>query len=518
MNLYSHKSNTLAANRYRSLNVRRISVIALMIALMTSLLTQTLPPTAIHAQSIENPGEETQSPVLPDSPIDMSAVSNIVVSQTRAQTMTGFGVAGAWVGDHLQTVIDQQHQQEVLDRLFTNAGLGLSILRTKIEPNVASQGYNAGQDWLMQQAKQRGVTQFYSTPWTPPSEWEDSSNRLRPEYYDEYAQFLTDYLKMSKNHGITIGWLSLQNEPDLDTEYESCEWSELQLCSFVPMLRTSLNNNGLSNVKLLAPEAMGWSQTDRYADQLDSTGHSALLDVLATHAYGGEEDQATQNTYRTHLRDQAAAVGLPVWMTEWSDLDVRWNGTNLNDPLVFGIDDGLKWAGRVSNDLTRANTAAWLYWWIYNPNGFPNGANQGLIVRTPDNDFLYPKRFYAFAQFSRFIRPGAQRLILSGIPSSLQVASFRSPNGQSIVTVVVNATSSSVPVNLNFSQFNAGSSAQVYRTSASENTASKPSAAVSGGVLATTIAAKSVTTFIVPLIQIDPSTLHNKVYLPLIRR
>jgi len=450
--------------------------------------------------------EEDSIPLpISSDPNEVNSLGSVVIGQDRFQSMVGFGVAGAWVGGHLYSSIDSQHQQEVLDMLFTNAGLGLSIVRTKVEPNVAIQGYNSGQEWLMKQAQQRGVTQFYSTPWTPPSQWEDGANRLLPQYYDEYATFLADYVSMYQGRGIPIKWLSVQNEPDLDCEYESCIWTEEELSCFVPLLRDMLNSRGLSHVELLAPEGMGWSQTDLYLDELDSTGYDELIDVIATHGYWGDTNQAQQDIYRTHVKEHAAPHDLQIWMTEWADLDTTWTGQNLSDPAVFGIDDGLKWAGRIANDLVRANTSAWLYWWMYNPNPFPNKPNEGLIVRTPSNDFLYPKRFYTMAQFSRFVRPGAQRIGVTGIPSGLNMVGFRSHDGQSITLVVVNSGSSAVPVSLDLTQYNAGSSAQVYRTSATENVAALTAQNLQSGMLSTSISAKSVTTFLIPAVEAPPS-------------
>ncbi len=439
------------------------------------------------------------------SPDEVNSLASVVIGQDRFQTMVGFGVAGAWVGGHLRSSIDQQHQNEVLDMLFTDAGLGLSIVRTKVEPNVATKGYNEGQEWLMKQAQQRGVTQFYSTPWTPPAQWEDGSNRLLPQYYDEYATFLADYVSMYQSRGISIKWLSVQNEPDLDCEYESCVWNEEELSCFVPLLRDTLNSRGFSQVELLAPEAMGWSQTDLYLDELDSTGYDQLIDVIATHGYWGDENQAQQDIYRTHVKEHAEPHGLQVWMTEWSDIETTWTGQNLSDPAVFGIDDGLKWASRIANDLVKANTNAWLYWWMYNPNPFPNHANEGIIVRTPSNDFLYPKRFYTMAQFSRFVRPGAQRIGVTGIPSGLSMVGFRSHDLRSVILVVVNSGGSAMSVSLDLTRYNTGSSAQVYRTSPTENVAALPAQNLQNGTLLTSIAAKSVTTFLVPVTEGPPT-------------
>lgn len=423
----------------------------------------------------------------------------LTVTQAVFQHMEGFGVSGAWVAGHIEQQLSPEAQREVLDMLFTEAGANLSILRVKVEPNIGSRGYDSGSEFLMAQAQQRGVSRFYATPWTPPAEWEDGNNNLKPEFYDEYAQFLADYLNLYRAKGLNISWLSAQNEPDLSCEYESRSWSLDELCCFVPILRDVLNDNGLSDVRLAAPEAMGWPQTYNYVDQLLESRASDQIDVWASHGYWGMERNEEMNVFRNKLNEMAQQQRASVWMTEWSDLDTKWQG-DPNDPAVFGLDDGLIWAERIVTDLVEANVSAWFYWWIYNPNpvDFPHSANEGLMVRTPDNRFLYPKRFYTFSQFSRFIRPGAQRIGVVGVPEGLKVAAFRDLDLNAIVVVAVNRAETARPVVLRFEGYTLMGSARPYRTSEAENVAPLAEAPVSGDSLAVELHGSSVTTFIVP--------------------
>jgi len=69
----------------------------------------------------------------------------------------------------------------VLNQLFdTTTGAGLSIIRGKLPGD-------AGDYQVMQEAKKRGVTQFWSAPWTPPAQWVIQSSTgvksLDPQYY-----------------------------------------------------------------------------------------------------------------------------------------------------------------------------------------------------------------------------------------------------------------------------------------------------------------------------------------------
>jgi len=113
------------------------------------------------------------------------------------QRITGFGAntaygAGRWIMN-----IAEPNRTTVLNQLFdTTTGAGLSIIRGKIPGD-------AGDYQVMQEAKKRGVTQFWSAPWGPPSQWtgKDVANNtiLQPQYYQNFADYLSTFIKNYKS-------------------------------------------------------------------------------------------------------------------------------------------------------------------------------------------------------------------------------------------------------------------------------------------------------------------------------
>ena len=99
---------------------------------------------------------------------------------------------------------------------------------------------------------------------------------------------------------------------------------------------------------------------------------------------------------------------------------------------------------------------------------------------------------WAFAMFSRYIRPDAVRIATSGAPPNTQVAAFKNADG-SVVTVMINSGASSQSVSLGGGTI---SSAKAYYMDKSVSSPSSLSITLSGGSIAATLPGYSVVTFV----------------------
>ena len=146
---------------------------------------------------------------------------------TQQQTIAGFGSSSAW--NNLGNVDSSQQQ------LLWSAtdGAGLSMLRSRIRPDTSS---SSDEIFAMQKAQAMGVT-IWSTPWSPPAAWKSNNNvativngvdtmgYLLASHYQDYANWLKQYVINMANSGITIYAVSMQNEPNWSADYESARWS-----------------------------------------------------------------------------------------------------------------------------------------------------------------------------------------------------------------------------------------------------------------------------------------------------
>jgi glucuronoarabinoxylan endo-1,4-beta-xylanase len=330
------------------------------------------------------------------------------------QRIDGFGGSSAW---------DNSVWSSGKADLFfsTNNGCGLSLLRTRIAPDGST--VEAG---IAQQAQARGA-RVWSTPWSPPANYKTSgtvnggSFISSPANMTNYARQLAGYVAMmKKNYGVNLYALSVQNEPDYSTTYESCLWTSQQIHDFVTNLSVAMAAGNVSSTLIMLPEDDNW-EWDLATNSMNDPATSNLVGVLAAHNYGSSPAPVTQF---------GSQLSKPLWETEH----------------YFGSDDsitnGLALAQEIHDFLTIANVNAYHYWWL---NGSGNGSLAGNSISPP------AKRLYVMGNYSLFARPGFYRIGVTNSTTAL-VTAFKDPLSSNFVVVAANPTA--YPVNQTFTLVN----------------------------------------------------------------
>ena len=373
---------------------------------------------------------------------------------TEYQTITGFGGMNGvgWIGDLTASQIETAFGSG-------EGQLGLSIMRLRIDPNSAN--------WNIQvqsavRARQLGA-KLLATPWSPPAHMKTNNSlinggKLKPEYYDEYATHLLNFVDFMSRNGAPLYTVSVQNEPDWHPDYESCDWSGDDFVSF-------LNSQGArfgSNIKVTVGESVGFAK--RFTDPvLNSPTAVQHADIIAGHLYG-----AVPQDYPL-----ARAKGKEVWMTEhYTD--------SKNDADVWPL------ALDVGTELHRsmiANFNAYIWWYIRRSYGFIKENGQ------------VSKRGHIMAQYARYVRPDYKRIGATEKPySDVSVSAFKGPNNK-IVMVVVNTGASSRSLNLALQNASVANLVK-YSTSATLNVGYGGTTKVTNGAATVFVEPQSVTTFV----------------------
>ena len=371
---------------------------------------------------------------------------------TTYQTVDGFGASSAWMSAPLT--------QTALDELYsTTTGAGLSLLRTDLQP------YGATTETLIgQQAAAYGV-RSWSTPWSPPREWktnDDNNNggALEPAHYQDYANYLADYVQNSQAQGVPLYAISLQNEPDEDVSYNSCLWTEQQFAAFLPYVGQTFAARGITT-KVVLPEESGWDFTLANSVMADPA-LSQYVGILAAHNYNSLLPYATVND----------AMGKPVWMTEWYS---GATGVGITDAVTLAVD--------IHNAFVKGGVQAYNYWWI----------NSSSSVQLMQN-WVPTARLWAMGQYSRFVRPGWV-LVGETDDGGLVITAFKDPASGKFAVIAVNSGSAAVTETFTLNGVSAGS-VTPYITSASDDLAQYAAVALTGGTsFSYTIAAGSIVTF-----------------------
>ncbi|MGH7967639.1 MAG: hypothetical protein ACREIC_02815, partial [Limisphaerales bacterium] len=271
----------------------------------------------------------------------------------------------------------------------TNAGIGLSLLRTQIQPGGFA---NANEIALMQMAQARGA-RVWSAPWSPQASFKNNNNTIGGSFLSAsnqaYANQLAGYVAKLTTSGVHLYALSIQNEPDASVNYVSCSWTAQQLHDFIPYLYDALAASNVSSTRIMLPESESWNGTYLAATAMADPVVAAQVGILGNHNYDGIDF----NHGATAVPGAQQTYGKPLWQTEVST----------GDPFDGSITNALYWAGRIHLFMTVAQANAWHYWWLIPWGGTDN---QGLT----DASGNAAKRCYAVGQFSRFVRPNYHRI------------------------------------------------------------------------------------------------------------
>ena len=222
-----------------------------------------------------------------------------------------------------------------------------------------------------------------------------------------------------------------------------------------------------------------------------------IVTRIDTHTYGGQR--------RYDLKTLAQNAGKNLWMSEVDGGDRA--GTDAGE-----MGAALWLANRIILDLNGLLPSSWILWQVIDnhicKDGYDgkqdsgmvdlNGGYWGVAVADHDNnEIILTQKYYAFGQFTRYIRPGYK--IISGSENS--VAAY-DPEGKKLVIVVTNTYGTDKNVDFNLESFiSVGNSVKVIRTSGSVSSGEKwaelEPISTSGKGFNATLKANSVTTYIV---------------------
>lgn len=241
---------------------------------------------------------------------------------------------------------------------------------------------------------------------------------------------------------------------------------------FIPILYNTVQSAGL-DTNLTCCDAVGWTKQSSYTTYLVNSGVTQYLDVITSHSYSADATTPLSQT------------SLPKWNTEGgpsSAFTTTWYSSGADN-------EGFTWAQKLAVAMVNAELSAYLFWEGFEYEQTQSGSH---LVDTLDGTTATPSGiFWAFAMWSRYIRPGAYRVATSGSISNVIIGAFQNTDG-SVVVVFTNDASSSASASLSFSGFTP-SSASAWQTNQGSTFAST-GATLSGGKVAVTVPAYGVVT------------------------
>ena len=419
--------------------------------------------------------------------------------QKTFQTIENFGASDAWSCQFVGNWQDAA-KNKMADWLFSMdtldngnpKGIGLSLWRFNFGAGSREQGDSSGirdewrrassflekkgvynwqqqkaQLWFLHAAKQRGVKLFLGFFNSPPVEFTRNKKafahkgvcNIAPDQYRAFAVYATRTLKhIKQQEGITFNYLSPVNEPQWDWSdggQEGSPYTNREISELAKTFNTVLQENMVST-KLIIPES-GQLQyllnsrdrmlkNNQVADFVNDSsaggvGHLPSVEpVVASHSYFTSSPYPAAIRIRDNISRKVTEIkGLRYWQTEYSVL-----GDNAGEINGWGRDTGIATALYVAKvihaDLVAGNAAAWQWWLAISPYDYKDG----LIYIDKNKEagrYYDSKTLWALGNYSRFVRPGMQRVAVnvSGA-DSLLVSAYKDGINHKLVFIIINAT------------------------------------------------------------------------------
>jgi O-glycosyl hydrolase len=426
---------------------------------------------------------------------------------TTYQTIRGFGGSTAWLG-HMPSAVSTA--------LFSpTSGLGLSILRVRIDPQGSSTGggthgnpyetsewdYEAANGADAVAANPKAIV--FASPWTPPATWKLGGTSttisgvvfneafngscgsegagycggyLDPNHYADYANYLEDFVKFfNTTNTFHLYAISMQNEPEVNQNYESCVWTPQQMDTWVAGNASTITSDAYST-KFIMPESESFNAFVA-SPTLNDTNAQGLISIIGGHLYGVQPAP-----YSIPAGDSPKEI----WMTEFGPLSnatLTWAaalttyGESIHNSMVTGQYNAYVWWGIFGQSTGSCGTAA-------GTCGLVDNAGNVMVM----GDVM--------GQYSKFIAPGSLRVSATASPVSgvfVSAYSSSSPSHYAIVAINSNTTSESLTFVLN--NGSGVTSLTPYQSTSAAGLAAQTAVPVSGGQFNYTLPAQSIVTF-----------------------
>lgn len=270
------------------------------------------------------------------------------------------------------------------------------------------------------------------SPWSPPAWMKDNGRmnhggKLLPRYAAAWARCFVRFIQAYQAAGVPIWGVSVQNEPDATQRWDSCLYSAEEERDFVrDHLGPALAAAGLGDVKIVI-----W---DHNRDQMVERASVVYNDPLAARYVWG-------CGFHWYLEDHFDHVQL--LHDAWPDKALLFTeGCQEGGPHIGSPDLGERYARSMINDLNRW-TVGWIDWnLLLDETGGPN--HVGNLCSAPilaaGGELLHQTSYHYIGQFSRFVRPGAQRVLCAATRQDLECTAFVNPDASQAVVALNRST------------------------------------------------------------------------------
>jgi O-glycosyl hydrolase len=343
---------------------------------------------------------------------------------------------------------------------------------------------------------QRGITNglMFNFQGTGPS-WMLNGAALASGYEAEWAEMVASLLIYARNtQHLRFTLVGPGNEEDIPVQ--GIDMTSAQYVTALHKLSQLLDTNGLSDLRFVGPDLSSTS-TAWLSAMMNDSAVMAKLGHFGLHSY---QDTGGGSTGIYDFLQQSAYRDRTFWITEfnvWCSSceagaggDSSWayakgSANYLFYHLANGASAGLVWEG-YDSQYNYYSPGQWSYWGLF-------GVDDINAVR---KTYTPRKTFYALSQFSKFIRPGARRVKVSGSSAPFQLLAFYHPDSGQVTLAGRNTSASATALPGTLASLPPVASFDLYYTDSTTNLCHSAVFPVTNGTFATTVPANCVFTLV----------------------
>eukprot|EP00930_Biecheleria_cincta_P041911 TRINITY_DN28811_c0_g1_i2.p1 TRINITY_DN28811_c0_g1~~TRINITY_DN28811_c0_g1_i2.p1 ORF type:complete len:568 (+),score=58.55 TRINITY_DN28811_c0_g1_i2:36-1706(+) len=403
---------------------------------------------------------------------------NVVLdASVRYQTVLGFGGSFTESSANLMQKLGPQNQEKLINAYFNaDTGLGYQVGRVHMNSCDFSTGNWSCVDDTPDEtldsftidhykesilpmikramaATAEGALQIIFSPWSPPAWMKDNGKMnggtLQPKYFRTWARYYVRFAEEFKSQGVSLWGVTVQNEPAAGTPWETCYYSAEDERDFVrDHLGPALEASGLG-LKLLVWDHNRNEMFERASTIYGDPEAAKYVWGVSYHWYGDPRyewwpDEGGMTGFDNLQLVHDLRPDKHIVMTECcQEMGPRMTGWQL----------GERYAESIIKDFNHW-CEAWIDWnLLLDERGGPNWRNNccsaPIISWMGADRLLFLSSYYYIGHFSRYIRPGAQRIAAASSRDALEVTAFINPD-ETLVAVVLNQSNRDYPFSLQY--------------------------------------------------------------------
>ncbi len=387
-----------------------------------------------------------------------------VYPEVTYQKFRGFGGAFTEASAHNYAGLDADKRQSIIKDYFSKEGLNYNFGRVHMnscdfglgnytyieEGDVELKTFDIAHDFneiipmVKDAIKETGDNiEFLMSPWSPPAFMKtnnemNNGGSLKREYYDAWAKYFVKFIQAYREAGISIGYLTVQNETQATQTWESCEYTSEEESLFVrEYLGPELEKAGLGDIQIFVWDHNKEIAYERFTEVIADEAANKYVKGAAIHWYTGDHFEAIELIKKQYPDKEVFFTEGCVEYSRFAD------SGEVQKAEMYGHD--------ILGNLNAGITASIDWNLILDEKGGPNHVGNfcAAPIMCDTTDGSYEKRltYYYIGHFSRFIKKGAVRIATTRHTDKIEVTAFLNPDGERVI-VILNKSNDDVPVSL----------------------------------------------------------------------